>query len=124
MCFVSEVVWFEREVYSEDGKAKINHHSNLQEDLFVYEGKQTLGFGNSNPKVPYKKVLNGTKRFESIINEGKSQERLVEELLQLLKWEEQHLPDAELERRAPQAFKGLSSVFVKIPQAGYGTRYK
>lgn len=120
--FEGNCVVVNKNIYSKDGKAKIHHHSNLQEDLFVYEGKQTLGFGNSNPKVPYKKVVNGVKRFESIINESKSQEGLVGELLQLLKWEEQHLPDAELERRAPQAFKGLSSIFVKIIEAGYGTR--
>lgn len=82
-----------------------------------------MGFGNSNPNVPYKKVLNGVERFKRIINETKIEEELIEELLQLLKWEEQHLPDAELEKRAPQAFKRLSSIFVKITEAGYGTRY-
>lgn len=88
--------------------------------MIVYEGKQTLGFGNSNPQVPFTKVKKGVERFESIIANGKV--GLVEKLLDLLKWEEQHLPDPELERRAPQAYKQLSSVFVKIEQAGYGTR--
>lgn len=33
------------------------------------------------------------------------------------------LPDEELEKRAPQAYQLLSSIFVKIEPAGYGTRY-
>lgn len=72
--------------------------------------------------MPYTKVINGVKRFENAINETKQQEELIEKLRELLKWEEQHLPDPELEKRAPQAFTGLSSIFVQILQAGYGTR--
>lgn len=107
----------------DDGGVKVYHHSNLQDDLIVYEGKQTLGFGNSNPIVPFTKVKRGVARFESIIaKNGSDKEQLIGDLLDLLKWDQQHLPDAELERRAPQAYKELSSVFVKIEQAGYGTR--
>lgn len=106
----------------EDGGVKIYHHSNLQDELVVYEGKQTLGFGNSNTKAPFNKVQKGVERFKDIISGGGEKNRLIEELIQLLKWEEPHLPDAELQKRAPQAYKQLSSVFVKIEQAGYGTR--
>lgn len=33
-----------------------------------------------------------------------------------------HLPDPELQRRAPEGFQYLSSVFVKVEAVGYGTR--
>lgn len=104
------------------GGAKVYHHSNLQEALIIYEGKQTLGFGNSNPRAPFTKVKRGVERFESLVAGVCEKDRLIDELLSLLKWEERHLPDAELERRAPGAYEQLSSVFVKIEQAGYGTR--
>lgn len=101
---------------------KIFHHSNLLEELFEYEGKQTVGFGNSNPNVPFTKVERGLERFRGVVKGNNDKEKLIEKLVRLLKWEERHLPDPELQRRAPQAYEHLSSVFVKIPEAGYGTR--
>lgn len=70
--------------------ASVYHHSNKTDDV-AYPGKQILAFGNSNPYSPLKKVLKGKERFEEVItksNSVDSRKKLIDDLLQLLKWEE------------------------------------
>lgn len=70
--------------------ASVYHHSNKTDDV-TYPGKQILSFGNSNPYSPLKKVVKGKGRFEEVINKFNStntKEKLVDGLLELLKWEE------------------------------------
>lgn len=86
--------------------------------------------GNSSLYSPFKKVLYGRNRFESIISEfGTVQktDELITNLLSLLKSEERHYPDSEIIRRAPAVMtenrqQPYSAVFVKIPDLAYGTR--
>lgn len=40
----------------------------------------------------------------------------------MLCWKERHLPDPVLSRRAPDIYEHLSSVYVSVQTAGYGTR--
>lgn len=81
-----------------------------------------LGFGNSPIECPYKKVEEGKKSFSSIVHNIKTsqQDELIENLLQFLKSRERHLPDLELQKRSPDMFVELSSIFVNV--ADYGTR--
>ena len=106
-----------------------------------------FGCGNSGLERPYKKVLFGEESFESIIKHASTsnQDDLIEDLLLLLKSKERytfvvifdlelldhkfnfwlksrHLPDKELEKRAPQAVNELSSIFVHREKARFGTR--
>ncbi|EFA05078.1 transport and Golgi organization protein 2 [Tribolium castaneum] len=99
------------------------HHSNSPEDTLTYTGRQVLAFGNSTPQSPFTKVKKGGQKFEEIItNYGGSRARLVQELINLLKCEELHLPDPELEARAPFGVGFLSSIYVRMEEGGYGTR--
>jgi len=83
-----------------------------------------LGFGNSGMEKPYQKVLAGKDRFKNLVDNASisQQEQLIEDLIQLLKQEERHLPDDELKHRSPEAFNELSSIFVRHEKAKYGTR--
>ncbi|CAH0713597.1 unnamed protein product, partial [Brenthis ino] len=86
---------------------------------------QYIGFGNSLPEKPLKKVENGKKLLKDIcskFNKINTKEQLVEELIKLLKNECRNLPDAQLESREPKIYKELSSIFVKVPEERYGTR--
>ncbi|KAJ8930561.1 hypothetical protein NQ314_016623 [Rhamnusium bicolor] len=103
-------------------EANTFHHSNTPTIDSVYSGKQTLAFGNSPTYSPLRKVMEGRNKFEEIINRDLHNDELVEELLKLLKDKSSHLPDPELEKRAPVDYPLLSSIFVKIEQEGYGTR--
>ncbi|GJQ80657.1 hypothetical protein Trydic_g9241 [Trypoxylus dichotomus] len=99
--------------------------SNISKSYTRYVGKQVLGFGNTVLETPLKKVLAGTENFEMLIEEcsgANDKDKLVEKLLYLLKWKKRHLPDSELQRRQPSWYEGLSSLFVNIPNAGYGSR--
>lgn len=84
--------------------------------------------GNSLQHEPLAKVSAGALRFRNSVErlQAKVSEReaLVSELMALLKWSAPHLPDPVLERRVPSAEvrHNLSSVYVSIPAAGYGTR--
>lgn len=52
-------------------------------------GNQCLGFGNSPIETPYKKVENGCKRFQEVIdkyNNTKYKDELIKQLVDLLKW--------------------------------------
>ncbi|XP_015513745.1 transport and Golgi organization protein 2 isoform X1 [Neodiprion lecontei] len=83
-----------------------------------------LGFGNSPTGRPLKKVTLGKERFKNIVQDATilDQDKIIENLIEFLRWNEKHLPDPELESRAPNWYKDLSSVFVHIQDAEYGTR--
>ncbi|OXU24211.1 hypothetical protein TSAR_016550 [Trichomalopsis sarcophagae] len=83
-----------------------------------------LGCGNSGMEKPYKKVVSGKNKFEKIVNNASTAQKndLIENLLQLLKHEEKYLPDDELQKRSPNAFNELSSIFVRHKKENYGTR--
>ncbi|XP_050424798.1 transport and Golgi organization protein 2 homolog isoform X3 [Adelges cooleyi] len=84
------------------------------------------GFGNGN----YQKVAQGEKRFNDIVRKyghNSCKDKLIQELLGLLKWDKHHLPDEELAKTAPRhldtdVHKQYSSIFVEIPFLKYGTR--
>ncbi|XP_050549081.1 transport and Golgi organization 2 homolog isoform X2 [Daktulosphaira vitifoliae] len=83
------------------------------------------GYGNE----AFQKVSEGEKRFNTIVKSyGKNTTKLklIEELLDLLKWNEQHVLDENLIQHAPKYsgidYKYFSSVFVEIPHLKYGTR--
>ncbi|KAI4497044.1 hypothetical protein M0802_007790 [Mischocyttarus mexicanus] len=81
-----------------------------------------LGFGNSSMECPYKKVEVGKDKFASIVSNVKTsqQDDIIENLLELLKLKEKHLPDLELQKRSPNNYAKLSSIFVSLDN--YGTR--
>lgn len=109
-----------------DNVAKTYIYSNVNDEFAELNANNCLGVGNSLSGAPFKKVNAGEDRFRDITGTYKTiadKDKLVEELFYLLKWEDRHLPDAELERRAPDWFDYLSCIFVNIPSAGYGTRY-
>ncbi|KPI98820.1 Uncharacterized protein C22orf25-like [Papilio xuthus] len=86
---------------------------------------QYLGFSNSLPDQPLTKVVAGKCKLQDACNKYKKindKDQLIEELINVLKSEESNLPDPQLEQRRPLIFKELSSIFVRIPKARYGTR--
>lgn len=97
------------------------HSSNCPEETFEYPGRQVLVFGNSCPGAPLSKVTNGKVLFEKIIQEQNSKEKLVEQLLGLLKCEKKWLPDKELQWRDPEHYEMLSAIYVHIGNK-FGTR--
>lgn len=101
------------------------HSSNVPKSINKFPGKEMNGYSNSTLDKPLQKVVEGKKRFETIITENnakKNETKLIQGLVDLLKWRERHLPDEELQRRAPQTFEGLSSIYVEILEGSYGTR--
>lgn len=68
--------------------------------------------------------MEGEERFTQIMNnlKGLTKEQIKTKCMDLLKTKEKHWPDEELKRRAPNWGEYLSSVFVNVPNAGYGTR--
>lgn len=109
-----------------ENTSKVYHNCSIpSQGLNNFQGEQTLGFGNCTVEVPIKKVVKGKERFGKIVenyNDTESRDLLVNELTDLLKWDKQHLPDEEIKKRNPLAFENLSSIYVKVLQAGYGTR--
>ncbi|KAL5277355.1 TANGO2 family protein [Megaselia abdita] len=98
--------------------------SNILPTVISYEEKRPHGFGNSLPSKPLQKVIEGELKFSQIINDVKNltKDEIKSKCLELLKIKEKHWPDEELKRRAPKWGEYLSSVFVNVPNAGYGTR--
>ncbi|KAM3963845.1 transport and golgi organization 2 isoform 2-T2 [Aphomia sociella] len=93
---------------------KLTKHSN-----------QCEGFGNCLPETPLKKVEGGKNEMQQIcskFNKISMKEQLVDELINFLKSDQRYLPDQLLEKRRPDSYKELSSVFVSIPKGRYGTR--
>lgn len=65
-------------------------YSNAPNSVNVYRGKQTLAFGNSPVTNPLQKVQAGQAIFQDIIQKELSEEKLIEELLNLLKREHRY----------------------------------
>ncbi|KAG6449727.1 hypothetical protein O3G_MSEX006224 [Manduca sexta] len=77
------------------------------------------------PQNPLKKVEAGKQMLQHICTKYKKvtmKKAFIEELFHLLKSEERHLPDQQLETRRPDLYKELSSIFVCVPKGRYGTR--
>ncbi|XP_023946007.2 transport and Golgi organization protein 2 [Bicyclus anynana] len=103
---------------------KIETYNNATDELNEWSDTY-LGFSNSLPNKPLKKVEAGKNKLKSIcsrLNKIKDRSQLIDELLHLLQNKESHLPDDQLESRQPVLYKELSSIFVSIPIGKYGTR--
>lgn len=99
------------------------HYSNVNNTLHEWPANEVLGFGNSLCDQPLQKVKSGRGKFEEIVKRhGQSKDALVEKLMQLLRDSEKHWPDAELHRRAPDWGEHLSSIYVEMGDAEYGSR--
>ncbi|XP_034237194.1 transport and Golgi organization protein 2 [Thrips palmi] len=86
-----------------------------------------LSLGNSVVQEPFRKVAAGGERFDAILAERRAdRDRLVEELVALLKWDHTHFPDERLASRAARSNLSLERLqqFSSIYQrhANYGTR--
>ncbi|KAJ8712749.1 hypothetical protein PYW08_008053 [Mythimna loreyi] len=102
----------------------ITSYSNANDELNTHK-EAYVGFGNSLPEEPLKKVDAGRIKLMQILttfNKVSMQEELLEKLIELLKSDERHLPDHTLETKRPNLYKELSSIFVCIPKGNYGTR--
>ncbi|XP_045503372.1 transport and Golgi organization protein 2 isoform X1 [Colias croceus] len=102
----------------------IQTYNNATNKLEKYN-EACVGFSNSLPNNPLKKVEEGKKKMKDICEDHKKLENkamLIEKLIDLLKWEERHLPDQVLQNRKPNDYHWFSSVFVTIPPVRYGTR--
>ncbi|KOB69948.1 putative transport and golgi organization 2 [Operophtera brumata] len=109
---------------SKHPEPSIYTYSNTSNELTPHK-EIYLGFGNSLPDIPLKKVEAGKEQMHEIcrrLNNIEDKAALVENLIQLLKDDERHLPDPELAKRRPAVQNQLSSIFVSIPEGGYGTR--
>lgn len=70
---------------------KTYHYSNVSNETIEYENESALGFGNSLPDKPLTKVTEGQKLFHEIVQKYaqiSKTERLITELIQLLKCEQ------------------------------------
>lgn len=83
---------------------------------------EVLAFGNSPPPKTLQKVNAGRKYFQEIVAHEHQKDELVTELMQLLLRDQRHWPDDELTLRAPNWAERLSSIHVKMPEEGYGSR--
>lgn len=104
-----------------DNKISTNFCSNTPIHTCQFFGEQTVSFGNSPVNRPLTKVRNGRDIFSEIVSGSKTKDALVEDLMKLLRRKGENLPDPELQRRAPQSYVDLSSIFVEIEKI-YGTR--
>ncbi|XP_050353406.1 transport and Golgi organization protein 2 [Nymphalis io] len=107
-----------------DSLPEVKTYTNATDEI-VHWSDTYLGFGNSLPDKPLKKVQNGIKLLKKIctkLNKINNKTELLAELIGLLKNQDRNLPDPQLEERQPNIFKELSSIFVNIPKAKYGTR--
>lgn len=107
------------------GDVSVLHTSNAPCKIDRCDLEGPLGFGNSTLEVPLEKVKHGRKQFGDIVDKRlklESKDQLVEELMDLLKSNEKHLPDKELSRRVPEFTEKLSSINVYFPESGYGSR--
>ncbi|KAK7793873.1 hypothetical protein R5R35_014152 [Gryllus longicercus] len=88
-----------------------------------------LGISNSFIDTPFAKVTAGIQQFKDIISKyGSADEKksLHNELTKFLKEETSHFPDSVMASFAPavstEYLKPYSSVYVNVPERGYGTR--
>jgi uncharacterized protein with NRDE domain len=82
------------------------------------------GLGNSPMSLPFKKVDAGTEEFRRVLESHKdsSKDKLVEELMKILKCTTKHFPDEELTKRRLETAVHFSSIHVELPNESYGTR--
>lgn len=82
------------------------------------------GLGNSPMSRPFHKVEAGTDEFKDVLESHKncSKDELISALMNVLKSETKHLPDEELFLRRSESAIHFSSIFVLVPDVGYGTR--
>ncbi|XP_058454923.1 transport and Golgi organization protein 2 isoform X2 [Malaya genurostris] len=107
------------------GGASVLHASNAPLKIDQCDLREPLGFGNSPLDNPLEKVKHGRKRFGDIVDKRLKvgcKDELVNELLGLLRSNEKYFPDAELSRRVPVSAEKLSSINVRVPEYGYGSR--
>lgn len=83
---------------------------------------ETLAFGNCPPPRVIQKVISGRQQFEEIVHHKQSKDELVSNIMTLLQKTDKYWPDEELKFRAPDWGKQLSSICVKMPEEGYGSR--
>ncbi|XP_037937001.1 transport and Golgi organization protein 2 isoform X2 [Teleopsis dalmanni] len=115
--------------------ASILHCSNVPPSITKFDEGLCYGFGNSLPETPFQKVHYGRKRFEEIVNNlvktqnkmdpkmfKTTQEKLIEDLFELLKCKRKFWPDVELNRRAPNWGEYLSALNVSVDDESYGSR--
>ncbi|XP_037041020.1 transport and Golgi organization protein 2 [Bradysia coprophila] len=103
-------------------EARTIHCSNVPVGLQEWPCDTVHGFGNSPPETPMAKVVGGKSKFQEIIAQHDDKDVLVENLMAMLSSRDKYWPDDELRRRAPRWGESLSSICVKMPEAGYGTR--
>ncbi|KAI8442061.1 hypothetical protein MSG28_005700 [Choristoneura fumiferana] len=104
-------------------ETKVQSYTNATDNLTSWN-EPCLGFSNSLPEKPLKKAEAGKASLKEICSKYPkvgSKDKLIEELIGLLKSKEVHLPDEQLENRSP-LYQEFSSIFVTIPQGRYGTR--
>ncbi|CDW55098.1 Splicing factor 3A subunit 1 [Trichuris trichiura] len=116
-------------ITSNDALSYMNEVAVEASDPFNYAGFH--GFGNSVRHMSFKKVDVGTRMFESIVAKypcsSGNNEEFMNELLNLLKCSEEHLPDPHLENLGmhyvPECRRVFSRCFVNLqPFEEYGTR--
>ncbi|XP_050070663.1 transport and Golgi organization protein 2 [Anopheles maculipalpis] len=104
----------------------ILHTSNAPHSIDTCKTGQALGFGNSTLDKPLQKVCRGREQFAEIVTRRNvpfaDKDAFVDELMGLLRNDVRHFPDAELTRRAGQHAEFLSSINVRMPGGGYGSR--
>jgi len=104
---------------------------------FVWPLRGTFGLGNSNPKTPFKKVIYGTSLFEDMLERfdfgaANYEEILIDSLLKMASDRDACFPDAQMSFQLlgkaedsacrQEDLRGLCSLFVRRPEANYGTR--
>lgn len=100
------------------------HYCSVTKTMTEWSPNEYLGFGNSLISQPLQKVIAGQQLFEDVVKDStQSKDELVQRLMGLLCRSEKHWPDDELHRRAPHWSESLSSICVRIPDSGYGSRF-
>lgn len=105
------------------------HYTNGTNNSDVTElDAEIFAIGNSPLKTPFQKVVKGKEKFEEICSKFGSvetKEKLLNELISFLKWEQPHYPDKmidSLPHIPVHMRKNYGAIFVKSPEKTYGTR--
>ncbi|XP_050679777.1 transport and Golgi organization protein 2 [Leptidea sinapis] len=102
----------------------IQTYNNVTNRLDTWNEKY-VGFSNTVPGTCLTKVKGGLKMFQNVcerFSKEEQRDQLTEELFNILKCREKHLPDEVLELAKPDSYELFSSIFVAIPKIRYGTR--
>ncbi len=92
---------------------------------------EIVGLSNHPLPNPYQKSCFGKSKFAEVVgnlNKTDKKEELVEKLVEILSMKQSHFPDDQMEKQAGDDSKmrqfhpKLASIFVDVPEAGYGTR--